>query len=265
MMLVNSWEREREQHDCYVQFMFMYIRIFLLKCFIFFIFMCRFICSFQCEVLSFCIFVSSSTEQMFGSVEKICQVAVAGGGSGVFLFPNNNNNNNIKHCERLEMARKYGCVGKTNTHFEIAFVETFGSTTSMENAYFSSFFFFSFTVSIQSRRFSFFALCSIRSPSTPHASHFFSLHILHFNVFIMSGKFVFFCFSHFCVPLYIYISLLYIFFIRSTIFILFPVYMCSQHHHANAFLVQFRSLFTFAFVFPQPTLFSPACFAFFSI
>lgn len=118
----------------------MYIRIFLLKCFIFFIFMCRFICSFQCEVLSFCIFVSSSTEQMFGSVEKICQVAVAGGGSGVFLFPNNNNNNNTKHCERLEMARKYGCVGKTNTHFEIAFVETFGSTTSMENAYFSSFF-----------------------------------------------------------------------------------------------------------------------------
>lgn len=226
--------------------------------------MCRFICSFQCEVLSFCIFVSSSTEQMFGSVEKICQVAVAGGGSGDFLFPNNNNNN-TKHCERLEMARKYGCVGKTNTHFEIAFVETFGSTTSMENAYFSSFF-----SSLSLFPFKAVAFCSL----------LYALYSRH-----LPARLPFFLASYFALQCFYYVwqicFLLLLTFLRSSLHIYFSfihffhslhhfhliscvyVFSTAQHHHANAFLVQFRSLFTFAFVFPQPTLFSPACFAFF--
>lgn len=97
-----------------------------------------------------------------------------------------------------------------------------------------------------------------------------SLHISHSNVFIMSGKFVFFLrLTLSCLYTYFFYTFfpLLLFHFRSsfTIFILFPV--CSPHRRrryrhrrrANAFLVQFLFLFTFAFVFRVPLYWRCCC------
>lgn len=179
------------------------------------------------------------------------------------------------------MTTRQCVVEKEQTHYGIAFVvkqaSSFRSSSMTSNvnrkktywkktAYFSRLRFFAM-LSFRAFLFSF----AVRVPQLCFFAIFrFALFIFCTPMFLLCLANLFSLSSHTPVCLHVFSLTSFIFTPRLNIFILFPVF--PQHRRANAFLVQFRFLFTFAVAFAfvlstfhSLSLFLSVCFFFFCV